>query len=136
MKILQTLLMIVMTCFVFQSSFASNDSSIDVSMDQIIAISHPSKNITLTEFKKTWYGETNWIAVQNLSLQSDFYKEILNSNEDKINRKLNRMIFSGRVLPPVVLETDAQVLERVANDPQSIGYIYKSNLTPQVKQID
>lgn len=136
MKLLQTLLTIAMTSSLLQSSLASNDSSIDVSKDKIIAISHPSKNITLTEFKMTWYGQTNWIAVENLSLRSHFYKEILNSNADEINRKLNRMIFSGRVLPPVVLETDAQVLERVANDPQSIGYINKSNLTPQVKPIN
>lgn len=136
MKLPQTLLTIALTSLIFQSSKASNEVTIDKSTDRIIVICHPSKNITLLDVKKTWYGQTKWIAVDNLSIQSNFYHKILDSNADEINRKLNRMIFSGRVLPPVVLETDAQVLERVANDPQSIGYIYQSNLTPRVKPLN
>lgn len=65
----------------------------------------------------------------------DFYKKLLDKSLAEINAYWARLIFSGRTSPPAVLDTQREVLEKIAHDPTVIGYIERSRLDDRVKVV-
>jgi ABC-type phosphate transport system substrate-binding protein len=46
-----------------------------------------------------------------------------------------KMIFSGRGNPPIAMRSAKEVIQFVAENPGSIGYLYESQLTEEVKVV-
>lgn len=67
--------------------------------------------------------------------RQDFYKKLLDKSLADINAYWARLIFSGRTAPPLALGTQHDVLEKIANDPATIGYIERSGLNAKVKVV-
>lgn len=94
-------------------------------------------NIFMGRYRKFPDGST----VQPLDIKGesierqDFYKKLLDKNLADINAYWARLIFSGRIAPPLKLGTQYDILERVTNDPAAIGYMERSGLNAKVKVV-
>lgn len=95
-------------------------------------------NIFMGRYRKLSDGS----SVQPLDIKGEslerhsFYKKLLDKSPAEINAYWARLVFSGRTTPPVALDTQRDVLDKVAHDPATIGYIEKGNgLSPQVKVV-
>ncbi|AOW79180.1 hypothetical protein A3Q34_17770 [Colwellia sp. PAMC 20917] len=68
-------------------------------------------------------------------LKNDFYLQLVNKNEQKINAYWARLLFSGRAKPPISAISIEDALNKLYNSPYSIGYIPKDQLTDAVKVV-
>ncbi|ASF47629.1 hypothetical protein CEK71_17025 [Methylovulum psychrotolerans] len=80
-------------------------------------------------------------AAQPLDLPSDseekalFYRLLVNKEMADIDSYWARLIFSGRASPPRGVADQKAVLESVASDPNTIGYVERSVADKRVKII-
>lgn len=65
----------------------------------------------------------------------DFYHTLLDKSLAEINAYWARLVFSGRTQPPMALDNQRDVLDKVAHDSNAIGYIERANLNNQVKVV-
>lgn len=75
---------------------------------------------------KRWDNGLGVIPVdqdEQSEVRDAFTREIHRKSVSAIKSFWQRMIFSGRDVPPTELKSDAQVLEFVAGDPEAIGYV-------------
>lgn len=70
------------------------------------------------------------------AVREAFTRKVHKKSVSAIKSFWQRMIFSGRDVPPTELESDAEVLEFVAGEPGAVGYISASTeLTDGVKEL-
>ena len=62
-----------------------------------------------------------------------FYRLLVDKDTSEINAYWSRLIFSGKTSPPRQAESVSEVLEWLAKQKGAIGYIERSQVTPQVK---
>lgn len=80
-------------------------------------------------------------AAQPLDLPPDgaekalFYRLLVNKDLSDINAYWARLVFSGRTSPPHTLYSQDEVVERVAKEPNVIGYIDRAYVDKRVKII-
>lgn len=65
----------------------------------------------------------------------DFYHKLVGKSLAEINAYWARLIFSGRTQPPMALDNQLEVLDKVAREDHAIGYIERANLNNQVKVV-
>lgn len=65
----------------------------------------------------------------------DFYKKLLDKSLAEINAYWARLIFSGRTTPPRAVNSQDEVLERVARDSSAIGYVERISLNSRVRVV-
>lgn len=68
-------------------------------------------------------------------LKNDFYLQLVNKNEQKVNAYWARLLFSGRAKPPVMAISIEDALTKLYASKNSIGYIPKDQLTDAVKVV-
>lgn len=64
-----------------------------------------------------------------------FYEKISRKNETQMKSYWARRIFSGKELPPKEAKSEAEMIELVARNPNTVGYIDSSKLNGTVKKI-
>ena len=69
------------------------------------------------------------------TLKSDFYLQLVNKNEQKIDAYWARLLFSGRANPPSPSTSVEDVLNKIAASQFAIGYIPHSQITNAVKVV-
>lgn len=106
-----------------------------VSFAEVIAIGHPTTSATLSDVIKTWEGKGGYKPIENTPIKDGFCEVVLGSSCSVVDKKLSRMIFSGRATPPEKTASDAETISKVASDPKAIGFINSSSLTGEVKKI-
>ena len=67
--------------------------------------------------------------------KNDFYLQLVNKNERKINAYWARLLFSGRAKPPIAANSIEDALSKLYNSPYSLGYIPIEQLTDDVKVV-
>lgn len=107
-----------------------------VSSAEIIAISHSTSSATLSDVTKTWEGKGSFKAIENTPIKDSFCENILGSSCSVVDKKLSRMIFSGRATPPEKTTSDEETINKVSSDPKAIGFIKESSLNGKVKKIN
>lgn len=68
-------------------------------------------------------------------LKSDFYLQLVNKDEQKINAYWARLLFSGRAKPPISASSVEDALSKLNMSQNSIGYIPEDQLTDTVKVV-
>ena len=66
-------------------------------------------------------------------LREYFYLKTMNYSLRKVNSYWARYVFSGKGSPPVKVQGDAAIVERVTKDDSYIGYISESAMTADLK---
>lgn len=61
-------------------------------------------------------------------IRKTFYRQLVDKSLEEINAYWARLVFAGRTTPPVETRGQEELLEKVANNPQAIGYIDRAYL--------
>jgi len=64
-----------------------------------------------------------------------FYSALINKTSAEINAYWARLLFSGRVTPPRVMNTPEKMLEELINNPRAIGYVDKARLDRRLRVV-
>ncbi len=67
--------------------------------------------------------------------RKDFYENVVRKNESQLKAYWSRLIFTGKGLPPAEIGNGKNVLDRVASDPNAIGYVSSDKVSDSVKVI-
>ena len=84
---------------------------------------------------KSWSGGREITAVEQSHLREEFSRAVHGKSVAYVTRYWQRLIFSGRGLPPRQLPNDAAVLDFVKGNPGAIGYISRGTPADGVKAI-
>lgn len=118
----------------FQSVFAG--VAVIVNAKSSLSSANQTEVVNLFLNKSTSVQGERLVPVDQAKGQSArtvFYETVVNKNESQLKAYWSRLIFTGKGLPPVEVGNDKMVLERVANDPNAIGYISSDKVTSSVK---
>lgn len=92
-------------------------------------------NIFMGRYRKLSDGSSAQpLDIRDESLErQNFYKKLLDKSLAEINAYWARLIFSGRTTPPVVMDTQHDIIDKVSHDLGAIGYVERGNLSSKVK---
>lgn len=74
-------------------------------------------------------------GTEDSSVRAEFYRQLLNRDLAEINSYWARLIFSGKNSPPTKMETSAEILDVVAQNPAAIAYLPVSQVNGNVKVV-
>jgi hypothetical protein len=135
-KLIGTLLISLMMLHVKP---ALSDLVIIINADRPVdALKHEEVvNIFMGRYRKLADGKTvlPLDIKDEAELRSDFYRLLLDKNLAEINAYWARLIFSGRITPPTLLNTQQDVINNISENIDSIGYIDRKNLNQKVKAV-
>lgn len=86
---------------------------------------------------KSWSdgAQAKLIDLSDESKREAFYQEYTGRNAGAIKSAWARIVFSGRGVPPKVLDSDAEVISEVAKDKNAVGYVDQSSLDGSVRVV-
>ena len=102
---------------------------------QVSVVVHPSNSAELdkVEVSRIFLGKSksfpNGSEAVPVSLadgsagQAEFNEKVLNKSASQLKAYWSKLVFTGKGTPPKAVDTDADVLELVANNPNLVGYI-------------
>lgn len=114
---------------------------------EVAIIVHPDNPNTLTDrqVRKIYLGKAKAYPdggeIQSFELDSDahaqvrktFLSKVVRRDESTYSSYWARMLFSSKAQPPVEVKSAAEMLTRVAANPNAIGYIDASKVDGTVK---
>ena len=68
-------------------------------------------------------------------LRERFFNRLNGMSLNQVNTYWARLMFSGRVLPPVALPDCREVLRHVSDNPRAIGYVDAAAVTAEVRVV-
>jgi ABC-type phosphate transport system substrate-binding protein len=117
------------------------------SLAGVVVIVHPSnenaidnkliKRIYLGKAKK--YPNGNQIIALNQThgsaITNEFSDKVLSKSASQLKAYWSKLIFTGKGTPPSEMDGDAAVINSVANNPDTIGYISSDAVNDKIKVI-
>lgn len=119
----------------------------NVAFSEIAIVIHPDNNaeLTMEELAKIYLGKLKRFSNGNLAIPLDrsegsdirirFLENTVGKDETKMKSYWSRLIFTGKGIPPKIVETDEEVKELVSRNPDIIGYIDSQSVDETVKVI-
>ncbi len=89
--------------------------------------------------KTTWENSQKILPVDQSPsslVRKAFSKEVLGKSVSAVRRYWQKMIFSGRGVPPVEKGSDAKVIDYVKSNPGAVGYVSSNADVSGVKVIN
>jgi len=124
-------------------------ASLAVYADDVVVVVHPSNplmEMSIADVKKIYLGKKKFFPGGEKAIPGDqpkdtqsrtfFYDEIIGKSEAKLKIYWSRLIFTGKGTPPRIIGIDRVIKKWVANQPQAIGYIMRSEADNTVKILD
>src|SRR3990167_3097510 len=87
---------------------------------------------------KTFPGGKNAIPLdrpEGSPSRVEFVSKVIDKDEAQMKSYWSRLIFTGKGVPPKVVETDAEVKDMVARNPDTIGFIDAAAADATVKVV-
>ncbi|MCH9697155.1 MAG: substrate-binding domain-containing protein [Gammaproteobacteria bacterium] len=76
---------------------------------------------------------TVYVLPDDHQLHREFSKKILHVFPHQLRRIWNNAVFSGSGQAPIVLNSQEEMIDKVANTPGAIGFVSTNNLTENIK---
>ncbi|NPD10438.1 phosphate ABC transporter substrate-binding protein [Vibrio ostreicida] len=73
--------------------------------------------------------------VSSSPLAAEFNKNVVGKSSSQYKAYWSKLIFTGKGTPPKEVDSDDEVIQLVANNPDLIGYVEKGSVTDDVKVI-
>ena len=99
-------------------------------------------SVTVAEAKKIWLGKKKQmpgggvVKVSDLSVgdavRHEFYKNIVHKKEKQLKAYWAKITFTGKGYPPKVFDSEAEVVDWVANTPGAMGYVSSAAVNDSV----
>ncbi len=87
----------------------------------------------------TWWSGRPVLPVdqnQHAPARAAFLREIHQKNEQALDAFWRQQVFTGKAVPPLVLGSDAEVIDFVGRNPTAVGYVSAgAALGPEVKVV-
>ncbi|WP_233716687.1 type 2 periplasmic-binding domain-containing protein [Ketobacter alkanivorans] len=118
-----------------------------ITLAEIAVIVHPANDSSLQadDIAKLYLGKSkkfsngqSAIALdrgEGTELRVKFLESTVGKDESQMKSYWSRLIFTGKGIPPKVVETDAEVKELVSRNPDTIGYIDAGAVDDTVKVV-
>lgn len=116
--------------------------------DDIVIIANPTAGfdaLTLAEARQLFMGKNRTLPngqtaiplmhEEQSLIRVSFDRSVLGRDPKQSRAYWAQMIFTGRGIPPRQLESDTQIKQEVAANPQAIGYIDRKGLDASVKAV-
>ena len=87
---------------------------------------------------KTFPGGKTAIPIdrtEGSAVRVEFVSKVIDKDEAQLKSYWSRLIFTGKGVPPKVLDSDAEVKELVARNPDAIGFVDAGVVDDSVKVI-
>lgn len=116
-------------------------------MAEIAVIVHPSNKTALKEedirrlflLKDKYFPNGNSVKIYNLAgdtaTKIDFYKNVLNKDEGRLNSMWVRALFSSKATPPADVDSASLMKAAVAANPDAIGFINANDVDDSVRVV-
>ena len=112
----------------------------------VVVIVHPSNAVTMDqkEISKVFLGKSKKfpsgsaalpIDISSGAVKSEFTKKVLGKSDSQIKAYWSKLMFTGKGQAPRKVDTDAEVIELVSQNPSIIGYVSDSSVNDSVKVI-
>ncbi|HCB40685.1 MAG TPA: phosphate ABC transporter substrate-binding protein [Gammaproteobacteria bacterium] len=110
----------------------------------IVNASSPINSATAEEIQQVFLGKRNEIGGVSVTpvdhsegneVREVFYDKVVDKTPSQLNAYWSRLIFTGKGKPPKQYFDDAEVLETVQEEEDSVGYIDSSSIAEGVKVI-
>ncbi|WP_144394437.1 substrate-binding domain-containing protein [Pleionea sediminis] len=118
--------------------------SVKANADVAIVV-HPSNNAKLSEkdIERIFLGKiksfSNGKSIVAFSqspgskVSDEFNEKVLDKSATQLKAYWSKLVFTGKGTPPEEVESDAEILARVAEEPSGIGYVDASKVDSSVK---
>ena len=120
------------------SAFASADIAVIVNPANADNISKSDiANLYLAK-TKTFPGGKNAIPLdrpEGSAERVEFISKVVDKDEAQMKAYWSRLIFTGKAVPPKILESDAEVKDMVTRNPDTIGFINANAVDDTVKVV-
>jgi len=112
----------------------------------VAVIVHPSNttNMDKKAILKVFLGKSKKFPGGSLALpidiksgdvKAEFTRKVLGKSESQIKAYWSKLVFTGKGRAPQVVDSDADVLDLVSNNPSIIGYVNEKSLKDNVKVV-
>lgn len=132
----------VLTVFYIFASFSPVAKATEIVVNKTVPAEEYSAadlRAIFTMQKRVW-ANNRQIKVYTLSdnnpLHKDFVKNNLNMFPHQIRRVWDRMTYSGTGSAPVELDSEQQMIDKIANTPDSIGYLSSKPNNENIRSIE
>ena len=73
--------------------------------------------------------------VENSGEREEFHEKVTGKSNHQLTSHWSRLVFSGKGKPPREFDSGAKILQLVSDNPEVIGYVDSSLVTPAVKVV-
>jgi ABC-type phosphate transport system substrate-binding protein len=110
-------------------AFPKTVSAVEIVVNKSVPVTDFSSGELQAVFsmqKQHWSGQRQikvFTLPETSSVHQDFVKHSLHMFGHQVRRIWDRMIYSGTGVPPVELSSEEEMIEKIANTPDAIGYL-------------
>jgi ABC-type phosphate transport system substrate-binding protein len=110
-------------------SFPNTVSAVEIVVNKSVPVTDFSSGELQAVFsmqKRHWSGQRQikvFILPESSQTHQAFVKNSLHMFGHQVRRIWDRLIYAGTGIPPVELSSEEEMIEKIANTPDSIGYI-------------
>mgnify|MGYP001598484240 FL=1 len=73
--------------------------------------------------------------VENSGEREEFHEKVIGKSNHQLTSHWSRLVFSGKGKPPREFDSGAKIMQLVTDNPEVIGYVDSSLVTPAVKVV-
>lgn len=114
---------------------------------EVAVVVHPSNSAAVDQTAisriflgkmKSFPGGSQAVPVsqsESSGVTNEFNDKVLNKSGSQLKAYWSKLVFTGKGTPPKTLNSDKEVLDLVASNPNIIGYVDAASVTGNVKVI-
>jgi ABC-type phosphate transport system substrate-binding protein len=114
---------------------------------EVAVIVHPSNSVVLqqNDIVRLYLGKAKSFPdgsqavpinlIASVPTAEEFSKKALKKSSEQLRAYWSRLVFTGKGSPPQEVESESQMLELVANNPNFIGYLDAAAVTDRVRVV-
>ena len=124
-----TIIKTIIVSFFLCSTLVSVGNATEIVVNQSVPVGEYSLNKTRAIFtmrQRFWSNGKKvqvFVLADNHPLHKTFTKKKLHMFPHQLRRVWDRMVFSGTGRAPVILNTEEEMLDKISNTPNAIGYL-------------
>ncbi len=112
---------------------------------EVAVVVHPSNSVTLNPeaIAQIYLGRSKSFPdgkaalplgqAESSKTTEQFNQKVLNKSGSQIKAYWSKLVFTGKGTPPKEINSDAEMLDLVSQNPSVIGYVDKASVTDKVK---
>lgn len=119
--------------------------TVNAEMVVIVSDKNPTASVSQADVEKIFLGKMKLFPDGSSAIPLDlpeksleknnFYEKAMSKTDSQLRAYWSRIIFTGAGAPPKAVESPADMVKLVAENPNTIGYVDKSLVAPGVKVV-